>query len=58
MRRRALLVAVLFAFELGLALPAAADDCHPLCAVYTDPWHPLYWFYGCHTCPPPSPIGG
>jgi hypothetical protein len=58
MRRvRYALAALVFAFALGLAVPVAADDCHPLCAVYDDPWHPLYWFYNCRSCPPPSPEG-
>ena len=44
---------------LGASLLVLAFACHPLCAVYgDDPWHPLYWFYSCNDCPPPSPIGG
>jgi hypothetical protein len=56
-RTRYALAALVFAIALGLAWPAAADDCSPLCAIYDDPWHPLYWFYNCRTCPPPSPEG-
>ena len=58
MRRRAVLVAVAVALLLLVFVPRAqADDCHPLCAIYDDPWHPLYWFYNCRSCPPPSPEG-
>lgn len=58
MRTRALLIAGLLALALLVFVPhAQADDCSPLCAVYTDPWDPLYWWHSCYRCPPPSPIG-
>jgi hypothetical protein len=59
MRRvRYALVALAVAFGLLVVVPhAQADDCSPLCAIYTSVWDPLYWFHGCHRCPPPSPEG-
>lgn len=36
---------------------AQADDCSPLCAIYTSVWDPLYWFHGCYQCPPPPAEG-
>ena len=60
MRRvRYAVAALVFAFVLLAIVPKVhADDCHPLCAIYTDVWDPLYWFHGCWTCPPPPPVGG
>ena len=58
MRRRALLVAIAVALLLLVVVPRAqADDCSPLCAIYTSVWDPLYWFHGCNRCSPPPPEG-
>ena len=59
MRRvRYAVAALVFGFVLLLLAPLAhADDCSPLCAIYTSPWDPLYWFHRCDRCPPNPPEG-
>jgi hypothetical protein len=55
-RLRYALAALVAALLLLVFVPhAQAADCHPLCAIYTNVWDPLYWWHSCYNCPPPSP---
>jgi len=58
MRRRAVLLALLLAVTVPVAVRAATFACSPLCAVFNDPWDPLYWIFGCDQCPPNPPDAG
>lgn len=59
MRRRAVLLAVVLALATPVVIRAFEPSCNPLCAwVGRDIWNPLYWLYGCDSCPPNPPDAG
>ncbi len=55
-RVRYAIAALVLAGVFGLARPAHAAECSPLCHGY-EPWSFLWLFHQCWTCPPPSPEG-